>query len=311
MRQTVKILLPALFLSVYLFFIYRPFGGLPPPAKFFDPLRGFLRPAAGFTHSSTVSLKVPALQGEVKILQDRRGVPHVFAERAEDLPIALGYLHARDRLFQMEMIVRSVRGRLSEVVGTAALPSDRFFLENGFRDAADRAFAAADRSHPAYRALEKYTAGVNYFIDRLSPADYPLEFKLLNFSPSHWQPQNSAYLLKYMARELTWYSSETAFERLRRAYPVEVLQELFPVENTCPAPIYPGLFRDVPATSMQFNYFFLIEKTLYSAATIGRWAQRKAPATMPSSPTIPISAITCRITGMKLICTRPASKYTA
>jgi penicillin amidase len=207
MRQTVKLLLPALFLSVYLFISYRPLGGLPPPAKFFDPVRGFFQPAAGFTHASTVSLSLPALQGQVKILLDRRGVPHVFAERAEDLPIALGYLHARERLFQMEMIVRSVRGRLSEVVGAAALPSDRFFLENGFRDAAERAYTAAERSHPEYQALEKYTAGVNYFIEQLSPADYPLEFKLLNFAPSRWQPQNGSYLLKYMARQLAWYSS--------------------------------------------------------------------------------------------------------
>jgi penicillin amidase len=138
---------------------------LPPPAKFFDPLRGFLQPVAGFTHSSTVDLSIPALLGQVKILLDRRGAPHVFAEHAEDLPVAVGYLHARERLFQMEMIVRSVRGRLSEVVGAVALPSDRFFLENGFRDAADRAFAAADRSHPAYNALERYTSGVNYFIE--------------------------------------------------------------------------------------------------------------------------------------------------
>jgi penicillin amidase len=254
MPKSVKLLLPAFLLGGYLFLIYRPLGPLPPPAKFFDPLRGFLQPAAGFAHSSTVDLNIPALQGQVKILLDRRGVPHVFAERAEDLPAAVGYLHARERLFQMEMIVRSVRGRLSEVVGAVALPSDRFFLENGFRDAADRAYAAADRSHPAYQALEKYTAGVNYFIEQLAPADYPLEFKLLNFSPSRWQPQNSAYLLKYMARQLSWYSSELAFERLRRAYPPEVLHELFPIETTCPAPIYPGLFRDVPVTSSGFNY---------------------------------------------------------
>ncbi len=256
MPKSVKLLLPAFLLGGYLFLIHRPLGPLPPPAKFFDPLRGFLQPAAGFTHSSTVDLNIPALQGRVKILFDRRGVPHVFAERAEDLPVAVGYLHARERLFQMEMIVRSVQGRLSEVVGAVALPSDCFFLENGFRDAADRAYAAADRSHPAYQALERYTAGVNYFIEQLASADYPLEFKLLNFSPSRWQPQNSAYLLKYMARQLSWYSSELAFERLYRAYPPEVLQELFPIENTCPAPIYPGLFRDVPVALSGLNYFF-------------------------------------------------------
>ena len=241
MPRSLKLVLPALLLGGYLFLIHQPLGSLPPPAKFFDPLQGFLQPAAGFTLSAATELKIPALQGSVKILLDRRGVPHVFAEHVEDLPTAVGYLHARERLFQMELIVRSIKGRLSEVVGARALPSDRFFLENGFRDAADRAMQAADRSHPAYHALENYTAGINTFIAQLTPADYPLEFKLLDFAPSRWEPQNSSYLLKYMARQLAWYGSELAFDRLRANFSAEILQELFPVETTCPAPIYPGL----------------------------------------------------------------------
>jgi len=246
MNKTLKILLPAILLAGYLFVIHRPLAGLPPAAKFFDPLRGFLQPAAGFSSTPSHEMANAALKGSVKILLDRRGVPHVFAERAEDLPFAVGYLHARERLFQMELIVRSVKGRLAEVVGEAALPSDRFFLQNGFRDAAERAMQVADRAHPAYLALEKYTAGVNSFIAQLTPADYPLEFKLLNFAPSRWELHNSSYLLKYMARQLAWHSSELAFDRLRRAFAPKVLQELFPVEETCPAPIYPGLFREVP-----------------------------------------------------------------
>ena len=250
MRKALQIFLPALLLAGYLFLIHQSFSlgrlRLPPPAKFFDPLRGFLQPAAGFTHASSIEMTMPALKGSVKILLDHRGVPHVFAERAEDLPAAVGYLHARERLFQMELIVRSIKGRLAEVVGARALPSDRFFLENGFRDAADRAMQAADRSHPAYHALENYSTGVNAFIEQLTPADYPLEFKLLDFAPSRWEPQNSSYLLKYMARQLAWHGSELAFDRLRANFSAEILQELFPVETTCPAPIYPGLFRDVP-----------------------------------------------------------------
>lgn len=245
MRKALHVVLPAMVLAGYLILIHRPLASLPPLAKFFDPQRGFLQPAAGFANAAA-ELTIPALQGSVKILFDRRGVPHVFAEHVEDLPAAVGYLHARERLFQMELIVRSIKGRLAEVVGARALPSDRFFLENGFRDAADRAMQAADRSHPAYRALENYTAGINTFIAQLAPADYPLEFKLLNFAPSRWEPQNSSYLLKYMARQLAWYGSELAFERMRGAFAPEILQELFPVETTCPAPIYPGLFRDVP-----------------------------------------------------------------
>lgn len=251
MLKSFRILFPALLLGGYLFLIHRPLGSLPPPAKFFDPLQGFLQPATGFVHPSSLDMTIPALQGPVKIFFDRRGVPHVFAAHAQDLPVAVGYLHARERLFQMEMIVRSVTGRLSEVIGARALPLDRFFLENGFRDAADRAFAAANRSHPAFQALQKYTAGVNYFIAQLAPADYPLEFKLLNFSPTKWQPQNSAYLLKYMARQLAWFSQEPAFERLRHGFPPEVLRELFPIESTCPAPIYPGLFHDLRSSSLR------------------------------------------------------------
>lgn len=246
MPRSLKLVVPALLLGGYLFLIHQPLGSLPPPAKFFDPVQGFLQPAAGFSNAPATDFKIPALRGSVKIFLDRRGVPHVFAAHAEDLPAAVGYLHARERLFEMELIVRSIKGRLAEVAGARALPSDRFFLENGFRDAAERAMQTPDHSHPAYRALENYTAGINAFIEQLAPADYPLEFKLLNFAPSRWQVQNSAYLLKYMARQLAWYGSELAFDRLRANFSAEILQDLFSVETTCPAPIYPGLFRDVP-----------------------------------------------------------------
>jgi hypothetical protein len=58
-----------------------------------------------------------------------------------------------------------------------------------------------------------------------------------------------------MARQLSWYSAELAFERLHRAFPAEVMQELFPIENSCPAPIYPGLFRDVAVTALGLPIF--------------------------------------------------------
>src|SRR3990170_7128857 len=71
--------------------------------------------------------KVPSLKSEVKIYFDTLAVPYVFAENDEDAAFALGYLHARERMFSMDMIRRTGEGRLSEIIGVETLPFDRMF----------------------------------------------------------------------------------------------------------------------------------------------------------------------------------------
>ncbi|HHB78629.1 MAG TPA: penicillin acylase family protein, partial [Saprospiraceae bacterium] len=82
--------------------------------------------STGPQYSGTIDLE--GVTSPVEVHYDDYGIPHIYAQNAQDAYHALGYAHAQDRLFQMEMIRRLVSGRLSELLGPAALKSDRMFL---------------------------------------------------------------------------------------------------------------------------------------------------------------------------------------
>jgi penicillin amidase len=146
------------------------------------------------------TVRLPGLKGPVEVLRDRWGVPHIYADAAEDLFFAQGYVHAQDRLWQMEFQRRVGSGRLSEVVGEAALELDRFFRVMGLNRAAQAEAEALDDE--TRRALEAYAAGVNaYMASRRGSLS--LEFGLLRFRPEPWQPVDSLYWAKAMAWNLS------------------------------------------------------------------------------------------------------------
>ena len=99
------------------------------------------------------SLSLTALTAPVSVRYDERGVPHIRAENEADLYRALGYVHAQDRLFQMELMRRLSNGELAEILGPKLLEVDRLFRTLELRAHADRYVAAMDKNSPAYRAL--------------------------------------------------------------------------------------------------------------------------------------------------------------
>ena len=166
----------------------------------------FLRRPLPRTRGTT---RVPGLKGPVEVIRDRWGVPHIYADLAEDLFFAQGYVHAQDRMWQMEFQRRVGSGRLSEVLGEATLEVDRFFRVLGLHRAAEAEAGALDDE--VRRTLEAYAAGVNAYMasrrGRLS-----VEFTLLRFEPQPWRPVDSLYWAKVMAWTL---SSNWASELIR------------------------------------------------------------------------------------------------
>ncbi len=131
--------------------------------------------------------QVQGLSGPVNITFDRWGIPHIRAVASDmDVFFAQGYVHARDRLFQMELGRRAAQGRLSEILGNGSVEQDRFFRTWGFY----RAAQASLPNHAEFtrRALEAYAAGVNQFI---LEGNLPLPFALLSFTPEFWTPADS------------------------------------------------------------------------------------------------------------------------
>ena len=105
---------------------------------------------------------VAGLTAPIDIIRDADAIPHVFAANKADALFGLGYVHAQDRLWQMELQRRIGHGRLSEVLGAAALPQDRFLRTVGFGRAAKSAWASTPDW--AKQQIDAYVAGVNAFI---------------------------------------------------------------------------------------------------------------------------------------------------
>jgi penicillin G amidase len=182
---------------------------------------------------------LPPLDGEqrlagliapVEVLFDSYGVPHVYAAGAEDAWAVAGVLHARDRLWQMELYRRAACGRLSEILGREALPIDKRLITLGLKQAAEAEWNAAN---PAVKAaLTRYADGVNQQMARGFGRNRPLEFQLLRFDPAPWTPIDSLAVGRLLAwrlaenhqSELVRHALVTRFgpaegQRLAGAYP--------------------------------------------------------------------------------------------
>ena len=143
---------------------------------------------------------LPGLQHEVTVERDRWGVPHIRAASVEDLAEAQGYVMAQDRLWQMDLLRRVARGRLSEILGEKTLAIDKNFRTLGFSRAAERDVGLLDAEER--KVYDAYARGVNKFIEQ-HWKNLPLEFSLLNYKPQPWQPSDTMVIAAYMYKSLT------------------------------------------------------------------------------------------------------------
>ncbi|NWJ48374.1 MAG: penicillin acylase family protein [Chloroflexi bacterium] len=148
---------------------------------------------------TNTTLKIPGLTAEVKVVRDKAGVPHIYANNLTDLFIAQGYVTAQDRLWQLEFNRRVGSGRLSEVLGSAALDNDKFLRTIGLRRAAEQELPLL--APEARTIIESYSQGINAFIDTHKD-NLPIEFTLLGFTPEPWTPLDSVTWGKVMAYDL-------------------------------------------------------------------------------------------------------------
>ena len=171
-------------------------------------------------------LTVPGLGAPVEVMRDQWGVPHIFAQSAHDLFFTQGYIHAQDRLWQMEFNRRLASGRLSEIFGETTLPTDRFLRTVGLRRAAEADAAQLD---PDTRGLlDAYAAGVNAFLTQQG-ARLPIEFTLLRFRPEPWTPVDGLAFAKLMGWVLSGnWKSELLRAHLISRFGVEGARVLMP-----------------------------------------------------------------------------------
>lgn len=147
-------------------------------------------------------LRLPGLQKPVEILFDEHGIPHIYAANEQDAYCALGYVHARDRLFQMEMLRRLADGRLSEIIGEKTVDVDRFFRTLSIREHARHTLAEvyANPNDPMVLAANAYYRGVNHFLET-GPA--PPEFDMLGIPKRPFSLEDGLVVGGYMGFSFT------------------------------------------------------------------------------------------------------------
>lgn len=141
-------------------------------------------------------LELENLSDEVTVYFDEVGVPHIEAQNQQDAYTALGYVHAQDRLWQMELIRRIAAGRLSEIFGKDLLKTDVFFAGLGIEEAAEKSIAALDKNSEPYLLTQAYLNGINQFINE---GKTPLEFSLVGVEKENYTIKDVYNVFGYMA----------------------------------------------------------------------------------------------------------------
>ncbi len=188
----------------------------------------FLRHLVTKSFPQTQGIIVSAgLHSAVDVYRDDYGIPHIKAQDEHDLMFAVGYVHAQDRLWQMDISRRAGEGRLSEVLGSATVDYDKLFRTLNLRGVADKIM---EKLHPdAWGMLQAYTEGVNAFIDS-HKGRYPIEFDMLRYQPERWDVRHSILVGRLIAWELNlaWWTDLT-YGEIASKVPLEKLEEIIPV----------------------------------------------------------------------------------
>jgi len=223
-----------------LFLGFRGLGSLPPLGQLVDPYRGVWAAAATAHLPRYRAAPLPGLEDTVLVIYDDRAVPHIFARSELDAYRALGYVVARDRLFQLEIQTRATAGTLTEWLGPRLLEADRAQRALGLAWSAEREWAELDSAALVARTARAYAEGVNAWIAELRPRDLPLEYHLLGKRPGPWKPQYSVYLMKRMGYTLAFNTFERLRERLEPLIGDSATSALFPIHSPIQEPIQPG-----------------------------------------------------------------------
>ena len=210
------------------------------------PLGALLAPQHGLWQNADASdknysedLKFTNLQGKASVYFDERLVPHVFAEEENDVYFIQGYLHAKFRLFQMELETNVAAGRAAEIVGDVAVKHDREFRRLGMVYAAGKALAEVEKDPVTKATCDAYTAGVNAYINSLTQSTLPVEYKILQYKPEQWSNFKTALFLKLMSNDLAGHDNDFEMTNAKHFFSPKDFDLLYPSIQDSLNPIIP------------------------------------------------------------------------
>lgn len=190
-RKVVNLALSLIGPVALIILLTMPIGPLTGGLGIIQPIGGIFDNGAPDPGSQTITLT--GLDAEVEVIIDHLGIPHIYADSVNDAMMALGYMHAKDRLFQVVMQNAFAAGRVSEIVGGYAASSDMFYRAIGLQRSAEATLewfednAASDPEvQETLNGVNALVAGANTFIRTLTSANMPMEFKVLGYTPQPW-----------------------------------------------------------------------------------------------------------------------------
>src|SRR5687767_1686288 len=202
---------------------------LPAPlGRLVSPQHGFWQNAEAVDKNFSDYVACPELAGRVDVYLDDRLVPHIFAERENDAYFVQGYLHAKFRLWQMELQTLAAAGRASEILGDVGLNHDREFRRLGMVFGAENALKEIEKDPVIKAECDAYTAGVNAYIESLSESQLPIEYKLIGYRPEKWSNLKIALFSKYMAYDLAAHADDFEMTNAKSFFSKEDFEKLYP-----------------------------------------------------------------------------------
>ena len=249
-QSALNVLAAAIVSAAVLYAAFFGAGPLPPLGPVFNPATGAWTMALDATIKSE-TLGLAGLEKPVNVTLEPDGTSHIVAQTDHDLFLATGYVHARFRLFQMDLLRRQGEGRLSEVVGKAALESDRFELQLGLLRTAQQEWNALAPDHRARKALVAYAQGVNDRIAQVE-ADHqlPVMFTLLGYHPKPWTPIDTLIVKGDMTQTLNFTDTPLVMALLQKSLGPDLTAQWFPILPPNPqSPYDPGPYATQPSVA--------------------------------------------------------------
>lgn len=194
-------------------------------------------------------LHLPGLGAPAEVYRDHSGIPHVYAKSTEDAYFALGYLHATDRLFQMDLFRRRASGTLAEIFGKPALEEDLFVRQLGLRRGVETVWRDPRFETKLKMEIVGYCAGVNARLRELEARGFPEPFRNLGFTPAAWTPVDALVFLKYMAWDQSGTDTDVWMGMLVQKLGVDTVNELFPLDRPYEIPTVVAVSDRRPAAA--------------------------------------------------------------
>jgi len=208
-------------------------GPVPPLGSALNPGTGVWTSASSAQPLQSETLHFSGLQQLVTVIFEADGTPHIQAVTDSDMFWTIGYLQARFRLTQMDLLRRQGEGRLSEILGKEALSSDQFQIMLGLDRAAQRDWRALAVNSSTRQGLQSFASGVNAWIDQAEQSNtLPFMFKLLNYRPATWTPIDTLVIQGVMTQDLDFSTTPLNYALLVNSLGYDRTMQWFPVLPT-------------------------------------------------------------------------------